>query len=182
MRRPTKRRRAFSLVEMLAAVAILSMLALMGVPYAQTSKDRELEMALRDTLTRIRWAINTFAWNEYEILGDVDSDGIYGEDPAGDPDGDGIFDDDRDGRIDEDGPPIYPPELVDLVTYGYLSNLPRDPMCIDPTVLPPDTWRTIKVTREFRWDGALQGSHEGVINLASGSFGTGLDGTHFSSW
>lgn len=173
----------FTLVEMLASVTILSMLALMGVPYAQSSKDRELEMTLRDTLTRMRWAINSFAWNE--DLYDEDGDLIYGEDPAGDPDGDGITDDDRDGSIDEDGPPNYPLQLSELVRYGYIAGVPRDPMNRDPSSIPAETWTTITVTREFTYgdsSGQTTKTSEGIFDLRSTAFGTGLNGTRYDSW
>jgi general secretion pathway protein G len=173
----------FTLVEMLASVTILSMLALMGVPYAQSSKDREMEMTLRDTLTQMRWAINAFAWNEDLI--DEDNDGIFGEDPAGDPDGDGITDDDRDGSIDEDGPPNYPLQLKELVRYGYIAGVPRDPMSRDPSSVPEETWTTFTVTRTFVFgDSVLQTSTttSGIFDLRSKAFGTGLNGTRYDSW
>jgi len=176
----------FSLVEMLAAAAILSMLALMGVPYAQSAKDRELEMALRDTLTRLRWAINTYAWNEDTV--DEDGDGVFGEDPAGDPDGDGTHDDDRDGSIDEDGPPNYPASLVDLRIQGYLATVPRDPFDRNPASAPETTWTTIGVTRRFVWfDQPPPGNTDtvdetGIIDVRSSNYGTGLDGTRYASW
>ncbi len=177
-------RKGFSLVEMLAAVAILSMLALMGVPYAQSAKDRELEMALRDTLTRLRWALNTYAWNE--DLHDQDGDGVAGEDPAGDPDGDGVHDDDRDGSVDEDGAPNYPQNLTDLETRGYVATIPRDPMNKNPGQPAATTWATITITRHFVWWSVPPltdtSSETGILDVRSGSFGKGLDGTEFSNW
>ena len=176
-------RRGFSLVEMLAAVAILSMLALMGVPYAQSAKDRELEMNLRDTLTRLRWALNTYAWNEDHY--DEDSDGVSGEDPAGDPDGDGVHDDDRDGSVDEDGAPNFPPALSDLETRGYVATIPRDPMNKNPSLTAEATWATIEITRRFVWSvgaGTDTTDATGILDVRSGSFGRGLDGTEFNTW
>ena len=185
LRMRTRRQGGFSLIEMLAAVTILSMLALMGVPYAQSAKDRELEMALRDSLTRIRHAINSYAWNEDNV--DEDGDGLFGEDPAGDPDGDGIHDDDRDGNVDEDGPPNYPETLQDLVDAGYLSVIPRDPLSFDPRLSAEDTWQTIMITRRFEFihhgTGNFTTLHAtGILDIRSGSFGTGLDGTSFDTW
>ena len=178
-----KKRRGFTLVEMLASVTILSMLALMGVPYAQSSKDRELEMSLRDTLTRMRWAINMFAWNEDTY--DEDNDGIAGEDPCGDPDGDGISDDDRDGSIDEDGPPNFPATLQHLVTYGYLASIPRDPMNRDPSSQPASTWTTFTVERDFSFgeSGSITVySATGIFDVRSKAYGTSLNGTRYDSW
>jgi len=179
----TRNHKGFTLVEMLAAVTILSMLALMGVPYAQSSKDRELEMSLRDTLTRMRRAIHMFAWNEDHI--DEDDDDLKGEDPVGDPDGDGVNDDDRDGSIDEDGPPNYPEQLKDLVTYGYLAGIPRDPLNKNPASVPAETWTTFTVTRTFNFGSV--GSEDttdvtGIFDVRSKAFGTGLNGTRYDSW
>ena len=178
-----KQKTGFTLVEMLAAVTILSMLALMGVPYAQSSKDRELEMTLRDTLTRMRWAIQMFAWNEDLI--DEDGDGISGEDPCGDPDGDGVNDDDRDGSIDEDGPPNYPAELKHLVTYGYLAVIPRDPMNRDPSAIPASTWTTMTVNRVFRFGESGSTTDitvTGIFDVRSKAYGTSLNGTKYDTW
>jgi hypothetical protein len=166
----------------MAATSILTLLALMAVPYAQTAKDRELEVQLIDSLTRIREAIELFSWNESN--GDNDGDGASEEDPAGDPDGDGIFDDDRDGRVDEDGFPNYPNALQELVDRGYLSAVPPDPF------LPPGgpvSWTEIRLEREsVTWeDGALQPAvqvTEGIFDVRSSHPGTALNGSRYNTW
>ncbi len=164
----------FTIVELLVSVTILSMIALMGIPYLQSSKDREREMALRQALQRIRHAIELYAWNEDGV--DNDGDGLYGEDPMGDPDGDGIFDDDRDGRLDEDGPPNYPPSLQALIDAGYISHIPRDPMSTDPTLPATQTWEVWTVNR----GGA--DSSPGIFDIRSRCQRRAIDGTLYSEW
>lgn len=181
---PSTRRGGFSLVELMAATAILSLLSIMAVPYAQTAKDREQEVQLLDSLTRIRNAIELYSWNEEDATGDNDGDGIAEEDPAGDPDGDGIRDDDRDGRVDEDGPPNYPPTLNDLVTRGYLSAVPPDPYQANK-IGPPD-WDELTLTRQARWvdQGGIHTVtvSSGIFDVRSKNNGSSLNGSSYSSW
>lgn len=184
-RRPRDRRprRGYSLVELMAATAILTLLALMAVPFSQTAKDREQEVQLLDSLTRLRNAIELYAWNEDDV--DDDGDGVAGEDPAGDPDGDGIYDDDRDGRVDEDGPPNYPPTLQDLVTRGYLASIPPDPFQRDPT--GPPQWDELRARRRATWVEAPNTTKnpivaDGIFDVRSSSKATGLDGTPYADW
>lgn len=182
----TSQRSGFSLVELMAATAILSLLSIMAVPYAQTAKDREQEVQLLDSLTRIRNAIEMYSWNERDTTGDNDGDGIAEEDPAGDPDGDGVRDDDRDGRVDEDGPPNYPNALQDLVTRGYLSTVPPDPFQKNKTGNPD--WTELTLTREARWtDNSAPFDHSvvvssGIFDVRSTSTGYALNGSRYSDW
>lgn len=182
MQRPRPaRRRGFSLIELMAATSILTLLALMAVPYAQTAKDREQEVQLIDSLTRLREAIALYAYNEPN--GDEDGDGIEDEDPAGDADGDGVFDDDKDGRIDEDGFPNYPPTLQDLVTTGYLSAIPPDPFRRPSQVT---NWTVSYIQRRADWheDGVdeVRRMTPGIYDVRSGSAATGLNGSRYSTW
>ncbi len=179
-------RTGYSLIELMAATSILTLLAIMAVPYAQTAKDREQEVQLVDSLTRIRKAIQLYAWNEDD--GDNDGDGVSGEDPAGDPDGDGIFDDDRDGRVDEDGPPNYPQTLQALVDRGYLSAIPPDPFAANKASAPATQWTTLAITRRATWVEAgptVQTTDvvtAGIFDVRSRSSARGLDGTTYSGW
>lgn len=177
----SSRRGGFSLVELMAASAILTLLALMAVPYSQTAKDRELEVQLIDSLNRLRRAITLYAWNEDD--GDNDGDGVRGEDPQGDPDGDGISDDDGDGRVDEDGAPNFPPVLDELVTRGFLSSVPPDPFQLVKTGAPD--WGVVTATRRSTWTtaGAITVDVAvGVVDVRTKSLATGLDGTYYATW
>jgi prepilin-type N-terminal cleavage/methylation domain-containing protein len=181
-------RRSFTLIELLASAVILSILSVMGVPYAQTAKDRQLEIDLKEALVKMRSAIELFAYNETSDEAaypkSPDRDVIRGEDGAGDPDGDGIADDDWDGRVDEDGAPVYPVRLSDLVTRGYVSNIPRDPLSDDP--MQPATWTLVfvKTSLDVRHDDGTSEKVEsvGIIDAHSKNKGTGLAGTRFDTW
>ncbi len=126
------------MVEMLASLVIFSIIGVMAVPMAQTYRDRQTEVILKDRLSRIRQAIRSFARSEVptkfdfdnpcapptgipDIFADVDRDGVSGEDPAGDTSGNGVNDDDLDGNVDEDGGPYFPRTLAELVDRGYLG-------------------------------------------------------------
>lgn len=179
---------AFSLIELLASAVILSILAVMGVPYAQTAKDRQVELQLKESLLKLRLAIDAYAYNEYPLEAQyprsVDDDQIRGEDPIGDPDGDGIADDDWDGQVDEDGAPYYPRTLGDLVAKGYLPGIPRDPLSADPSAVA--TWSLRFVDRKIthtRADGNPETVNvRGIVDVHTKSKGTGLTGTRFDSW
>lgn len=188
MRRLRFRLPAFSLIELLASAVILSILAVMGVPYAQTAKDRQVELQLKESLLKLRLALDSYAYNEYPLdlryPQSPDGDLVRAEDPSGDPDGDGIADDDWDGQVDEDGAPYYPPTLNELVVKGYLPTIPRDPLSSDSTA--PATWTLQFVDRKLthvRADGTPDTVIvRGVVDVHSKSRGTGLTGTRFDSW
>ena len=178
----------FSLIELLASAVILSILAVMGVPYAQTAKDRQVELELKEDLLKLRLAIDSYAYNEYPLETQyprsVDNDLVRGEDPAGDPDGDGIADDDWDGNVDEDGAPFFPRTLDELVAKGYLPSIPRDPLSADPS--SPATWTLTSEDRRLtfnRADGTpTTVTVRGIVDVHSKSKGTGLTGTKFNTW
>ena len=179
----------FSLVELLASAVILSILAVMGVPYAQTAKDRQVELQLKESLLKIRQAIDLYAYNEYPDKAypkSIDNDSIRGEDPVGDADGDGIADDDWDGQVDEDGAPFFPPTLQDLVDKGYLPTIPRDPLYPDPSSDPIGQWSVTTVTRHITVlnpDGSkTQVDLTGIVDVHSRSKGIGLTGTPYATW
>ena len=177
-------RPSFSLIELLASAVILSILAVMGVPYAQTAKDRQVELELKEALLKVRLALDSYSYNEHPKGTSIDGDVIMGEDGCGDPDGDGIADDDWDGTIDEDGAPLFPQRLQDLTTKGYLTGIPRDPLSADPTA--PSTWTLSFVERKFMVanpDGSMSETRlKGIVDIRSKNGGTGLSGTRFNSW
>ena len=66
-----------------------------------------------------------------------------------------------------------PQALSDLVTAGYLREIP-----IDPITGSSDTWKTIN-------EDALQAvdqTEPGIFDVKSGSDKTGLDGTPYADW
>ncbi|MGH9519192.1 MAG: type II secretion system protein [Terriglobales bacterium] len=66
-----------------------------------------------------------------------------------------------------------PQSLDDLVTAGYLRQLPKDPFTNSST-----TWQTSSDDTMMSPDQTLSG----VNDVHSGASGTGLDGTAYSSW
>src|SRR3954471_17586088 len=66
-----------------------------------------------------------------------------------------------------------PQSLEDLVTAGYLRELPVDPM-----TRSRDTWQ---VEQEDLYN-SIDQTEPGITNVHSGAPGTGSDGTPYSSW
>lgn len=67
----------------------------------------------------------------------------------------------------------YPASLEDLVSEGYLREIPRDPMTDSS-----ETWQT----EAAEPDPANPTAEPGIYNVRSGSDGTSLDGTPYSEW
>ena len=66
-----------------------------------------------------------------------------------------------------------PQQLQDLVTAGYLREIPYDPMTRSNT-----TWRTIQEEATQ----SVNQSEPGIFDVRSGSDKTALDGTAYSDW
>jgi general secretion pathway protein G len=67
----------------------------------------------------------------------------------------------------------WPQSLQDLVSDGYLREVPKDPMT-DSAV----TW----VTEPADPDPSNPAAEPGIDNVKSGAEGTGLDGSNYSEW
>ena len=67
----------------------------------------------------------------------------------------------------------YPQSLQDLVTDGYLREIPKDPMTDSA-----DTWVTIPAEA----DPNNPNAEPGIYNVKSGSDGTALDGSRYADW
>ncbi|MEW6322232.1 MAG: prepilin-type N-terminal cleavage/methylation domain-containing protein [Acidobacteriota bacterium] len=67
----------------------------------------------------------------------------------------------------------YPQALADLVSEGYLREIPKDPMTDSA-----DTWQTIAAEP----DPNNPASEPGVYDVKSGSERTALDGTRYADW
>jgi general secretion pathway protein G len=150
----------FSLVELLAVVAIVSLLASIAFPLAELAKRRGQEEELRRALRDIRSAID-----EYKRL--VDS-----------------------GRIERPaGASGYPPNLEVLVDgvpdaqspmrskIYLLRRLPRDPLA-EPRVGASHSWGL----RSYESSAAEPRSGSDVFDVYSTAPGTGLDGTPYKQW
>lgn len=67
----------------------------------------------------------------------------------------------------------YPQALADLVSEGYLREIPKDPMTDSA-----DTWQTIAAEP----DPNNPAAEPGVYDVKSGSERTALDGTRYADW
>jgi len=67
----------------------------------------------------------------------------------------------------------YPQTLEDLVTGGYLREIPKDPF-----TRSADTWELVQAEP----DPANPTAELGVFNVRSGSDKTALDGSKYSEW
>jgi general secretion pathway protein G len=66
-----------------------------------------------------------------------------------------------------------PQSLQDLVSAGYLHNVPKDPI-----TQSSDSWKIIMEDAGQ----AVSSSEPGIFDVRSGSEKIGLDGTHYSEW
>jgi general secretion pathway protein G len=157
LRSPT---RGFSLIELLAAVAIVGLLASIGIPLAETTAKRSKEAELRLALKQIRGAVD--AYKGAVMAGRITSD----------PQKSG-----------------YPPTLAELSTgvedvsrpgekLYFLRRIPRDPMQLDPSISAIDSWGK----RSF--DSPPDRPREGqdVFDVYSLSTERGLNGVPYAEW
>ena len=151
--RATSRKRGFTLLELIVAATILSILTLMALPLARVTIQREKEKRLRHALWEIRDAID-----RYKDAGDRGSFQI---------------------KADSFG---YPPDLETLVKgievqggkkLRYLRSVPIDPM------INSKEWglRSMQDDSDSdSWGG------QNVFDVHTKSEGTGLDGTKYKDW
>ena len=66
-----------------------------------------------------------------------------------------------------------PQNLQEMVTAGYLHNVPKDPI-----TQSSDSWKIIMEDAGQ----AVDSSQPGIFDIRSGSDKIGLDGTHYSEW
>jgi general secretion pathway protein G len=67
----------------------------------------------------------------------------------------------------------YPSDLADLVSEGYIREVPTDPM-----TQSKDTW----TTKQAEADANNPASQAGISDVFSGSDRTALDGTRYADW
>ena len=151
----------FSLIELLVVVAIMAILASIGMPLAELSHQRGKEEELRRALREIRGALDT-----YKRLVD-------------------------DGRIERavDGTG-YPADLAALVDgvndarsptgskLYFLRRLPRDPMHADASVPAAETW----ALRSYASPPDDPRPGKDVFDVHSKSAASAIDGTRYSTW
>jgi general secretion pathway protein G len=159
--RVDRRGGGFTLIELLVTLAVLSVLAMMALPVAQTSVQRHREQELRSALTEIRAALDA-----YKRVSD-------------------------EGRIRrEAGSTGYPPTLAVLVEgvddqrdpgrrkIYFLRRVPRDPLLADSSIDAAASWGL----RSYRSPPDDPQEGEDVYDVYSKSQAIGLNGTAYRLW
>jgi len=148
-------KRAFTLIELIAAITILLVLTTLALPLARNAIIRKREVLLHENLRMLREAIDRYK-----------SDSEAGKIPI---------------KVDTFG---YPPDLQTLVDgvpvkgaakgkYRYLRKIPLDPM----TGAADWGMRSMQDDPDSKsWGG------QNVFDVYSKSQGTALDGTQYSDW
>ncbi|MFP5381173.1 MAG: type II secretion system protein [Gammaproteobacteria bacterium] len=158
---PRFQRRGFTLIELVIAVAVVGVLALMAAPLLEVTAQRQKESELRTALRQIREAIDAYhrAVQEKRIESPADATG-------------------------------YPPDLERLAAgtadvstpdgarIYFLRRLPRDPMNTDPTLKPAETWGL----RSYASPPDAPAPGDDVYDVYSLSDKTGLNGVPYRDW
>lgn len=161
--RTSRRAAGFTLIELVVSLALLGVLAMVAMPVAELSWQRDREVELRAALRELRTAIDA-----YRQASDA---GLIAKSP------------------DASG---YPPSLEVLVegvrnqrdpkgrTLVFLRRIPRDPFHTDPAVPAERTWTV-------RAYGALPGERSAgrsadVWDVQSASPRAGLNGVPLRQW
>jgi general secretion pathway protein G len=156
-----RRHRGFSLIELLVVLAIMSVLASIGMPLAELAHRRAQEEELHRSLREIRSALD--AYKHLVDIGRIASPaGSSGYPPSLDVLVDGVTD-----AQSPKGAKIY-----------LLRTLPRDPMAPAGIAKAADTWglRSYASPPDDPQPGA------DVFDVFSKATGTGLDGTPYRQW
>ena len=151
----------FTLIELVVTVAIVSVLATMALPLAETTIQRSKEAELRSALRQIREAIDAYkrAGEEGRIQLRADGSG-------------------------------YPPRLEvlengvedirrpDHARIYFLRRLPRDPFNADPALPAAETWGK----RSYASAPDSPQAGEDVFDVHSLAEGRGLNGIPYRQW
>jgi general secretion pathway protein G len=161
--RPGGRGAGFTLIELVIAVAIVGVLAMMAAPMLEVTAQRQREAELRTALRQIRTAIDAYhelaAAKPPRIETQADGNG-YPPDLA-------VL---VDGVRDNTRPDMPPIRL--------LRRLPRDPMNPDQTLSAEQTWG--KRSYASPPDEPKEG--DDVFDIYSRSAAVGLNGVPYRDW
>jgi general secretion pathway protein G len=158
---PRLRSAGFTLIELVVTLALLGVMALMVLPLAEVTVQRQQEQELRSALREIREAID-----RYKLAGDQ---GLIQR------------------KVGDSG---YPPDLDTLVRgvpnqtsptgerLYFLRRIPRDPFHPDPRLSATASWglRSSTSPAEAPSAGA------DVFDVVSTAKGVGLNGVPYSEW
>ena len=153
--------RGFSLIELLAAAAILGVLATVAVPVVETTVRREKERELRQALRDIRRGIDAYreAVARRSIVVKIEESGYP---PRLEALTEGIVDEKNTGG----------PRLV------FLRRIPRDPFYPDHKAPAASTWGK----REYASPEDAPREGADVFDVYSRSEQTGLNGVPYAQW
>lgn len=155
------KRSGFTFIELMVTLAIMATLALVALPMAQVTLQREKERSLRNALIEIREGID--AYKRAAEQGRIQL------------------------KVGESG---YPRKLEDLVegvpdqrsptkkNLYFLRRLPRDPFYPDQSAQPADTW----AKRSYASPPDDPSEGDDVFDVASMSEKIGLNGVPLKQW
>lgn len=158
---PGRRPTGFTLIEMVAVVAIVGVLAAAATPLLELTMRRSQELALRQSLRTLRAAIDAhkLAYDEGRIALKAGASGYPASLSA-------LAGGVPDARAPDSGKRLY-----------FLRRVPRDPFA-DPTLPAEQTWSLR--SSDSPPDAPTPGSD--VFDVASRSDARALDGTFYREW
>jgi general secretion pathway protein G len=154
-----KNQRGFTMLELMAVLAILATLAWMVMPLAEVARERERERELRRALWEIRDAIDAYQ-RVYDAHTNVKMSGISGYPPSLATLAEGIPDPASAGQM------LY-----------FIRRIPRDPFA-SATLPPEQTWGL----RSYDSSASEPAAGADVYDVYSRSTAMALDGTLVKSW
>lgn len=155
------RKNGFTFIELMVTLAIMGVLALVAIPMAQVSAQREKERELRAALMQIREALDAYkhATEQGRILIKIDGSGYPG-----------TLDEMVEGVVDQRSP-------TQQKVY-FLRRLPRDPFFPDASVKPAATWGL----RSYASPPDAPYAGKDVFDVYSTSDKVGLNGVPYRQW
>jgi general secretion pathway protein G len=156
-----KRRRGFTLIEMLVVVAIVSVLASAAFPLAELSVRREREQELRSALRQLRTGLDAYkeAYDAGRMLKRTGASGY----PR---------------QLDELVAGVEDARSPQKAKIYFLRSVPRDPTFADSTVPATATWGL----RSYASPPDDPKSGDDVFDVYSLSPQTGLNGIPYREW